>query len=195
MAAPEEHEKSLSDDLKLSEALQIAASGPTASGTLKIGARRVGWKANQDVDEADAARRFSSLTGREWVIFEKQPQDSDVDVIGRSEDRSRAEDFQVTVLYDEDFWASVNRRGVVDVDLSCDDVVRLIEKAVSKKRDRYPLVQRQPIILLIDLVPGGMLSQFAAHARQVLGGLLREAAFKETWLVGSTADQVFQLWP
>ena len=71
--------------MKLSEGLQVAASGPRASGTLKIGARRVGWKAKEEVDEVDTARRFSASTRREWTIFEKQPQDSDVDVIGRSE--------------------------------------------------------------------------------------------------------------
>lgn len=157
MVPPEEHWRSLGDSMKPSEGLQIAGSGPTASGTLKIGVRRVGWKLNQDVDEADAAKRFSSLTGHELVIFEKQPQDSDADVIGGSEDRSRKEHFQITVLYDQDFWASINRRGAgaVDVELSSDDVVRLIEKAVTKKKDRYPLVQRQPMILLIDLDPGG----------------------------------------
>lgn len=40
-----------------------------------------------------------------------------------------------------------------------------------------------------------MISEFVARTRHVLCGLLKEAAFKETWLVGSTADQVFQLWP
>jgi len=34
-----------------------------------------------------------------------------------------------------------------------------------------------------------------AHARQVLSDLSEEAAFKQIWLVGSTADQVFKLWP
>ncbi len=185
----------MGDEMRPSEGIQIAASGPTASGTLKIGARRGGWKANQGVDEIDTARRFASSTGREWTILEKQPEDSDVDVIGRSENRPGAEHFQVTVLYDQEFWKAVNTKGAADVELTLEEVVRLIEKAVSKKMTHYPVGQRQNTILLIDLVPGGMLPQFAAHARHVLGGPMKEAAFKETWLVGSTADHVFQLWP
>src|SRR6266446_3984067 len=125
MAQPGKHRKSLGDEMRPSEGIQIAASGPTASGTLKIGARRGGWKANQGVDEIDTARRFASSTGREWTILEKQPEDS-------------------------------------DVELTLEEVVRLIEKAVSKKMTHYPVGQRKNTILLIDLVPGGMLPQFAA---------------------------------
>jgi hypothetical protein len=112
MTGPEEPGLSLGDEMRPLEGLQIVASGPTASGTLKIGARRVGWKANQEVDEVDTARRFSSATGREWTIFEKQPQGSDVDVIGRAENGTREEKFQVTVLYDPEFWRSVNTKGL-----------------------------------------------------------------------------------
>lgn len=173
MAQPGEHRESLGDEMRPSDGIQIAASGPTASGRLKIGARRVGWKVNQGVDEIDTARRFSSSTGGEWTLLEKQPEGSDVDVIGRSENRLGAEYFQVTVLYDQEFWKAVNTKGAADVELTLEEVVRLIEKAVSKKRTHYPVEQRQNTILLIDLVPGGMLPQFAAHARHVLGGLMK----------------------
>lgn len=195
MEPPEEHGKSLGDELRISEGLQIAATGPTASGTLKIAARRVGWKASQEVDEVDTARRFSSSTGREWTIFEKQPQGSDVDVIGTLESRTREEKFQVTVLYDPEFWRSVNTRGTTNIELTCDDAIRLMEKAVTRKGNHYPLSQRQGVILLVDLVPGGMLAEFARETRVALASLLEVAAFKEVWVVGSTRDQVFQLWP
>jgi hypothetical protein len=192
---PEGLRASAGDEVRMSDGVQVAGSGPTAGGTLKIGARREGWERNQDVSEVDAAKRFSSLTGRDWVLFEKQLQGSDIDVVARSEDGKRAEQFQITVLYDQNFWEDVNTKKAADVDLTREDVVSLIQKAVDKKKNRYPLAQRQRAILLIDLVPGGMLRQFAAHARQVLRSLLQDAAFRETWLVGSTADQLFQLWP
>lgn len=188
-------ERSLGDKAQLGDGLQIAASGPTASGTLKIGARRSGWKAEKEVAETDTARRFSSLTDWGLTIFESQPQNSDVDVVSWSESRGKMENFQVTVLYDPEFWTSVNTKGTTDVELTCPEVVRLIEKAVTKKKDQYPRCQRQRVILLVDLVPGGMLPGFAGAAREALAKLLEEAAFKGVWLVGSTRDQVFHLWP
>jgi hypothetical protein len=66
---------------------------------------------------------------------------------------------------------------------------------VTRKKNYYPLSQRQRVILLVDLVPGGMLAEFAREARRALASLLEEVAFKETWLVGATAEQMFELWP
>lgn len=134
---------------------------------------------NQEVDEVDVARRFSMSTGRGWKLFEKQPQGSDVDVVVRAEVGTTEENFQITVLYDPEFWRSVNTKGTTDVELTCDGVIRLIETAVSKKKNHYPLAQRQRVILLIDLVPGGMLAEWAREARGALASLLEEAAFNE----------------
>ncbi|HEU5190056.1 MAG TPA: hypothetical protein VFX14_10235 [Methylomirabilota bacterium] len=101
----------------------------------------------------------------------------------------------MTVLYDGPCWASLNAMGAAEIELTPDDAVHLIRYAVERKRNRYPATQRPEFILLVDLVPGGMATGFALHARQVLRDLLAEAAFKEIWLVGATSDHLFQLWP
>ena len=174
--------------------VQLASSGPTETGTFRIGARRTEWKRNQAADEVEAAKRIANLSGRAWATFDKVD-GSDVDVVARSADRGRKERYRVTVLYDGPCWASLNAMGAAEIELTPDDAVHLIRYAVERKRNRYPATQRPEFILLVDLVPGGMATGFALHARQVLRDLLAEAAFKEVWLVGATSDHLFQLSP
>ena len=87
-------------------------------------------------------------------------------------------------------WATFDKVDGSDV-----DVVARSADGMRLKGNRYPATRTPEFILLVDLVPGGMATGFALHARQVLRDLLAEAAFKEVWLVGATSDHLFQLWP
>jgi hypothetical protein len=185
---------SIGGNVKPVGGLQIGAYGPRAGGILTIAARRVNWNPRKAEDELDVARRFCSLTRNGLTEFDQPEENSPTDVDAKSADGKRHDRLQITVLYDETFWQKLKTTKTADAQLTSQDIVNLIEKAVKRKLNYAPSVRRDTM-LLIDLNPAGILAQFVDDAKATLTQLFSAAAFKEIWLVGSTEQQVFKLWP
>lgn len=185
----------LSEEAKAGDGFRIGVYGPTESGLLRIAARQSTYAIGKDADEVEVAEKFCTLARNGLTRFLKPRQASEIDVVGVSEDKTRRENFQVTVLFDGNFWKSLNARGAGDVQLDGPEVIELVRRAVMRKKEKYPLAIRQTTVLLVDTAPAGLVNGFVHDVRWVLATLLREAEFKEIWLVGSTVEQVFRIWP
>ncbi|WKZ25005.1 MAG: hypothetical protein QY321_01065 [Patescibacteria group bacterium] len=180
--------KSLSDTFVLSDSLRVGSLGEDEEGNQKISARQSGKITRKQVSEINVAKKFASSERKYLVTFVNDIENSLVDVIATAEDGSRGEYYQITKLYDKDFWQKLNTLGAVD--LITNALVPLIETAIRRKND-YDPKEKNNLILLIDAWPG-ILNKYASAAKTNLSFLLREANFKEVWLIGQTT---FRLWP
>src|SRR6185503_6333799 len=99
------------------------------------------------------------------------------------------EDFQVRVLFDEDFWGRLNTTGAVDVELSVEQLADLVVWAVKSKNEHYGVDQKPNITLLLDLSPGTIYQQLLHQLPTLLAPKLEEVNFKAIWLVGSRKEE------
>lgn len=189
----EEGQESISIDIDFAG----AAVGITPDGKQSIQAGTSGEKQGIKEQEMEVTRRFASWFRPELTKFHKErkngkdEEDSPVDIIGESADRTCRELFQLTRLYGTDFWRTLNTTSTAD--LLTGGIVSLVEQAIERKIHFDPKQKRQ-IILLIDVWPG-VAAKFVAQIKAQLAELLNTCGFKEVWLVGLTKEQSFRLWP
>jgi hypothetical protein len=165
----------------------------TATGGQQISARRISWVDIGTPTEIDTAKRFSQFVGNGLSSFEKVEQRSDIDVIGRSPDGAIVEKFQVTRLWDSNFWRSLKDGGAADIELSAEDLSKLVLDALERKRGKYSLQQRMALILLIDTTPEGILPSLIPGILSYLADKSTTSAFKEVWLVGRDQDKTYKM--
>ena len=127
---------SADDQVTLDDGLQVALQGKTESGHQKIGVRRVNWPRSKQSDEIEVTTRFCLMTDNGLSKFEAVEEYSDIDVHAISEDGTQQEDFQVRVLFDEEFWQVLNTTGAVDVELSVEALSDLVVLAVTAKHKK-----------------------------------------------------------
>lgn len=187
---------SVNDTISLDDGLEIGGYGCGQDGSQKIGGRRTNWSENKttkEVDEIDVARRFSSLTVNGLTKFEKHSQNSDVDVCGMSDNKQIVENFQITRLWDEQFWKELNA-GAVDKELSLEKIAELILLAVKRKgENKYTHSRRKIIILLIDTNPVAVIPELIDKIKNCLGTRVSYFGFKSVWLVGTNKEHIFKL--
>ncbi len=185
-------ESTNSDTVRMSEGVQIGVYGPGENGGQRVGGRRNNWHENRNEDEINVAQRFSIISQNGLVKFQKQQQNSDVDVLGFSDDHRVVEKFQITRLYDKQFWTELHE-GATDRELTLKDLCEMVLEAIKRKEEKYSLQQRKDIVLLIDTNPAGIVSTLVPLIINNLGTRVENAGFRDIWLVGVTNDQLFQL--
>jgi hypothetical protein len=170
--------------------LQAAVIRATAGEDQGIAVRRIGWFETTSYTELDTAQRFCRLSYNALTNLEKVSQYNDVDILAKSADGSRSEEFQVTRLWDGTFWQQLNTTGAYDGQLSRDDLRNLARDAVRRKQCRYTYERRRKLILLIDTNPVAVLPHFNS-IKADLKTKLDRIGFKQVWLVGP--EQTFEM--
>ncbi len=183
---------SLEETIGLSEGFKAASLGVgEAVGQQKTQARIGGESLTKEGEELARTKIFAFYFRKELTKFYNDKQDSPIDVIAESENGAVKESFQVTKLYNEEFWKELNTKNAAN--LITDRVIVLIKDAIDRKKN-LDSKQREKIILLIDTWPG-ILPEFAERGKEILEKLLNDANFKEVWLIGSLKEQMFKIWP
>jgi len=178
---------------KSAGSLQAGLFGPGPDGGQKFGARRDNWSQPKPVSEVEATKRFSAFTDAGLTDLEKV--EDDADVIARTPGGVKVE-FQVTVLWDEDFWRWLNTTGATqDGYKSSDEMNSLILKAIERKSSKYTPSRLRVLNLLIDTNPVPVIPTVAVSARKALRPRLSETGFNSIWLVGAERQHTYQLWP
>lgn len=182
------------ETVHLETGFQASVFAPTPDGGQKIGARRTDWFETKTSTEMDTAKRFSLFTDNGLTDFQKANEDDDVDIQGRSPDGSVCEDFQVTRLWDGEFWKPLNTTGASDRELTREEIRELILRAVERKgTKKYAHGRRRMLTLLIDTNPVPVLAQLVSGIQADLKVRLDEIGFKQVWLVGSETGQTFEI--
>lgn len=162
----------------------------------RITIRRAGWFETTASTELDTARRFVFFSASPLTEFTKAPENDDVDIVAKSADGVTVQELQVTRLWDGPFWKKLKETNAVDIDLTRDQLFKLIQDAVERKGERkYTLQRRKQLILLIDTNPDGVRPELAPAIRSGLTSQLERASLKQVWLVGPDKENTFEITP
>lgn len=187
----------VNDMISTSESLQLGGYGRGQNGGQKIGGRRTNWfknKNTQKADEIDVARRFSLLTENRLTKFENEyEENSDIDVYGRSNNGQIVENFQITSLWNNEFWKELSDNKATDQELNSKEIANLILVVMKKKGEKYTLSRRKTIILLIDTNPASVIPELVDGIKNCLGTQVSDFGFKGVWLVGTDKEHTFKL--
>lgn len=179
---------SLHETISIKEDLSLATIGLTEEGVQKVQTRISGKVPKSQFQEILVCRKLATFY-KPWLVkFRQDVQDSPVDVEGSSIDGSQKECFQVTRLYPPNFWEDLNLNQRKDLEI--EDTTLWVQFALERKM-KFPLHERKKITLLIEAWPGILLHTFSSLS---LANALKEADFKEVWIVGSTREMTFQLY-
>jgi len=178
----------IEEKINISESYSMSSFG-IEKGKQKISARVIGKRMKKENEEIIVAKRFCKFDDRQLETFYNDIEKSPIDVIG--ENKEVREFFQVTKLYSKDFWYQLNRDK--EVDFLTDALVCLVDEAI-KRKNCYDAAEKRKIVLLIDTWPG-ISSYFVEKACKELLETIMKSEFKEIWLIGSTKESSFCIWP
>jgi len=163
-------------------------------GGQRITIRRAGWLETAASTEMDTAQRFANFCDNGFTEFSKAQENDDVDIVAKYSNGAVVQEFQITRLWDGQFWKQLNTKGAVDIELTQNEVVTLIHQAIERKGDaKYAVNRRKQLILLIDTNPDAIRVQLAPLLRSALNSQLDRASFKQVWLVGPDQEGTIQL--
>ncbi len=179
------------ENVALKDAFRLATVGAVAEnfGHLlqKVSARIGGFKSPKESEEKNVVMRLCKKAKSNLNHFENDVQDSATDIIASN--GSEIECFQVTKLYEEQFWKKLMASG--HVDFITKSILKLIEESVLRK-SKYDKEETKKLILVIDTWPGihhKYLEQIHNQGRS----LFAESGYKEIWLVGETDEMIRQI--
>jgi hypothetical protein len=155
----------------------------------RVDVQTTGQKQGKEESELVVVKLLCHLYKKELQNFFQPETDSHIDVIGK-DDKGNEIHFQVTQLYDQNFWHDLNKNGKASVEIK-EKVITLIENAINRKFN-YPKDLREDLVLVIDSGVGVLPTDIDTSS---FNNLAKESNFKEIWLVGRTKDLTIKLYP
>lgn len=155
----------------------------------RLDVQTTGQKQGKEESELAVVKLLCHFYKKELQNFSQPETDSHIDVIGEDSEGNEIH-FQVTQLYDQNFWHHLNKYGKASIEIK-EKVTALIENAVNRKFN-YPKDLREDLVLVIDSGVGILPADIDKSS---FSNLVTESNFKEIWLVGRTKDLTFKLYP
>lgn len=184
------------DSFSLSDGIQLVVYGLGKRGGQTNGGRRTNWvkdtKESKESEEIATAKRFSSFSGNGLLEFIKEPERSEIDIIGLSHDKQQREEFQITQLGDESFWKDLSK-GASDREFTVEEISDLIFRTVKNKGDKYALNNRSKMTLLLDTNLTPVMPELIEQIKTRLASKVEDFGFKSVWLVGPDKEHTFKL--
>jgi hypothetical protein len=176
----------------LREGFQIGVSGADEScDYMTFSGRKAEWnmRAMKSFDEVACAKRLCDVEYPDFPELTKQPTDSPVDVCASSHDANRHLQFQVTSVWDKDFWRPFGDAGEIENRVSFSQFVNFIRESIQKKIQRHS--SSRDVILLIDTKPADLPAQCLTRLRED-EHLRRELSvlpnFSQIWVVDANGN-------
>ncbi|OGH58655.1 MAG: hypothetical protein A2725_03075 [Candidatus Magasanikbacteria bacterium RIFCSPHIGHO2_01_FULL_33_34] len=155
----------------------------------KVRVQTTGEKQGKEESELAVVKLLCHMYKKDLQEFSQPETYSHIDVIGE-DDAGNKLYFQVTQLYDQNFWYNLGKNKKASVELE-DRVTMLIEYAINRKLN-YPKDLRKNLVLVIDSGVGILKTDIdTSH----FSNLVTESNFSEIWLVGRTGDLTIKLYP
>jgi len=157
-------------------------------GKQKVGATVDGTRMPKEIREIAVVKLLCHHFKPHLEKFSNDIQDSPVDVIAENSS-GLIENFQVTKLYDEQFWRDLSKEKTADRVLP--EIESLVGDAIKRKVN-FDKGSKTNIILAIDAWPGVM-RELAEKMASL--PVVRSSNFKEIWIAGSIPEMTFKIYP
>ncbi|MFB6181948.1 MAG: hypothetical protein ABEJ24_03555 [Candidatus Magasanikbacteria bacterium] len=182
---------SINETISMEDSISIGSSGKTEDGNqeLKVD-RSSNWSTSKEGKEKHVVSSLCEFKKPEVEKVENEPnEDSDIDTWGYKNGKRKVK-FQETSLFNQQYHRELSTKKEVKEEYTKEDIANLIKNAINEKLKSY--CDPSDLILVIDTNPG-LKEEFVDFAKKGLKGFLREADFKEIWLVGPHESRTYRL--
>ncbi len=152
--------------------------------------KQYGSRVESQNEEVGVVITFVKEVCPEYSEVKKNPeQGSVVDVVASKKDLSDSKSFQVTKLFDREFFRALNSKGEVSIE---PDIPALIKGAISRKQN-FDAREKKKTILIIDSSPGISVNTISKTQKLDLEALANQSGYSEVWMVGLFQGSILKL--
>ncbi len=155
----------------------------------RVEVQTTGQKEGKEESELAVVKLLCHMHKKNLQKFFKPETDSHIDVIGEDA-RGDKTCFQVTQLYDQNFWHQLSKEGKASIELG-DKLTQLIKNAVKRKL-KYSKDLREGLVLVIDSGAGVLKKDINVN---YFRDMVTKSNFNEIWLTGRTKNLTTRLYP
>lgn len=178
---------SLAETVNLKTGYSAAALRKLDDNSQKVSARIGGNEMKKENREIAVVKSLCNYYKPSLTKFYSDEQDSPIDVI--AEGTGELENFQVTRLYDKNFWNELYTSNQIDLIVS--EMDNLLKNSI-KRKEIFDQISKAQINLVIDAWPG-VLPGLAEIISKI--EIVRKSGFKEVWIAGLTAEMTYRIFP
>jgi hypothetical protein len=155
----------------------------------EVNVQMSGERQNKEESEYSVVKLLCHMHKNNLQKFSQPETDSPIDVIGE-DSKGNKEFFQVTKLYNQNFWHQLGKHEKASIELK-NNVTVLIKEAINRKLT-YPLEIRKSLVLVIDCGVGLLKTDVDLTE---INSISIQSGFKEIWLVGKSIELTYKLHP